>query len=148
MFRHLAPTVALAAAAPALAGAGAPPPRPAMLAQLTIHERLIIRVPRVPERRGGERVRWKEKNGPRCIQALDVTGAAVGQDGQVDLVLGGVRRMRAQLDDHCPALTFYSGFYLKPGPDGQICAKRDAIRSRSGRACAIRHFRKLTPRKP
>lgn len=148
MFRRLAPSVALAATFPALAGAGAPPVPAAPAAKLTIHERLIIRVPRMQEQRRGDDTRWKEKSGPKCITANEVTGAAVGQDGEVDLVLGGVRRMRAQLDDHCPALTFYSGFYLKPGADGRICAKRDAIRSRSGRPCAIRHFRRLTPRKP
>lgn len=132
----------------AIAATAVPLPGGPALAQVTIHERIVIRVPRMPPPPPAAPIRWKEKDGPKCIAATDVTGAAVSKEGEVDLVLLGTKRVRAQLDEDCPALAFYSGFYLKPGPDGQLCAKRDSIRSRSGRACPIRHFRRLVPRKP
>ncbi|MFK3891171.1 hypothetical protein [Sphingomonas sp. NPDC079357] len=123
-------------------------------AQLTIHERLIIRVPRVspaPMRGRGvpppPQVRWDEKKGPACVAMNTLTGAAVEREGEVDLVVGGARRIRAKLDDDCPTLDFYRGFYLKPTADGQLCARRDGIRSRSGAYCAVTRFRALTPRK-
>ena len=81
------------------------------------------------------------------VTYLALTGAAIDREGEVDLVIGGTRRMRAKLDDDCPTLDFYRGFYLKPTPDGQLCAGRDALRSRSGAYCAITRFRMLVPKK-
>ena len=90
--------------------------------------------------------RWVEKRGPKCIAAGDLGGAIVGSR-TVDLVLRGGERVRATLDGDCPALDFYSGFYLKPSADGQICAGRDTIRSRSGDSCEISGFRRLVMKK-
>ena len=56
--------------------------------------------------------------------------------------------MRARLQDECPALDYYRGFYVRPQPDGRICADRDAIRTRSGGDCGIDRFRRLVPAKP
>jgi len=47
----------------------------------------------------------------------------------------------------CPALDFYSGFYLRPSADGQVCADRDTVHARSGGQCGIERFRTLVPRK-
>ena len=54
-------------------------------------------------------------------------------------------RIRAQLDEDCPALDFYGGFYLQPDDD-RLCAHRDAIHSRMGGSCTIERFRQLEPR--
>ena len=124
------------------------------LAQVTIRERIIIRVPNVPMRAGGPQralpvpppPRWAEKKGPKCIAADQLAGAIVGDDS-VDLIVRGGKRLRARLDGDCPALDFYSGFYLKPSTDGMVCAHRDVIRSRSGGSCAISGFRTLVPRR-
>ncbi|MEH3122978.1 MAG: hypothetical protein PGN16_13545 [Sphingomonas phyllosphaerae] len=144
----------LASAAPFVLSASPPQLDGVEYAQLTIHERLIIRVPRVspaPMRARGAppvpQVRWDEKKGPECVAMNTLTGAAVEREGEVDLVVGGARRIRAKLDDDCPTLDFYRGFYLKPTADGQLCARRDGIRSRSGAYCAVTRFRALTPRK-
>ncbi|MGK6322662.1 hypothetical protein ACMGDM_06205 [Sphingomonas sp. DT-51] len=121
------------------------------LAQLTIHERLIIRIPRVgpvPAARAAvSPVTWDEKRGPECLRVTALTGAAIDRSGDVDLIIDGTRRIRAKLDDDCPTLDFYAGFYLRPTSDGQICAGRDAIRSRSGALCPIGKFRTLMPKK-
>jgi hypothetical protein len=139
----LAPAL-LAAAAPLLVSAQTPVWEGAELAQLTIHERLIIRIPRVsPARSRAVAPVWREKKGPRCLEMKALTGAAIGGEGEVDLIVEGVSRIRAKLDDACPAMNFYSGFYLKPTKDGKICAGRDMIRARTGASCAIDRFRRL-----
>jgi hypothetical protein len=125
-----------------LAGSGG---GPVMLAQLTIRQQLIIRVPsRV--RRPADPVLYMEKNGPKCIPASVLAGAQISNYG-VDLLLKGGRRVRAKLADDCPPLDYYSGFYIRQGLDGQVCADRDSIRVRSGGSCEIERFRKLVPLK-
>lgn len=113
------------------------------LAQIIVHQRIIVRVPattRVPPI-----VRWKQKRGPRCIAADGFAGAAVMAPDSIDLLARGGQRVRAELEDACPALDFYSGFYLTPSPDRQLCAGRDAIHARSGGECQIKRFRRLVP---
>lgn len=114
---------------------------PRVIGRLTIHERVVIRVPVTPS----TPIRWKEKKGPRCIPATQIGAAAARASDQVDFILRGGLRIRAHLEQACPALDFYSGFYLRPGPDGQICRERDAVHSRSGGECTISRFRTLVP---
>lgn len=147
------PLALLAVATPLLVGADWPDSG-VQYAQLTIHERLIVRIPRVDAPRGAAMsriapppIRWDEKSGPKCVAMQTLTGAQIGREGEVDLILGGTSRIRAKLDDNCPTLDFYSGFYLKQTRDGMICAKRDVIRSRSGARCEINRFRALVAKK-
>lgn len=118
-------------------------------AQLTVHERIVIRVPRmsVAPIRAPKPVEWKEKKGPKCLAVTDFAGALIAKPGTVDLVMQGGRRYRAKLEGDCRQLDFYSGFYIKPSADGRICADRDAIRVRSGAACEIETFRSLEPKR-
>lgn len=124
-------------------------------AQLTLRERVVIRIPRVSAQatrpqgteRSGKPVEWEEKKAPKCIATQHLAGAAVTRDGDVDLILNNGGRLRAKLDDDCPTLAFYAGFYLKPATDGMICADRDALRSRSGARCEIARFRTLVPKR-
>ena len=155
MFQRFLPVLTLLLAAPLAVSARAPEAAldGVRYAQLTIHERLIIRIPRVAPAPRGARlvtpapVEWQEKRGPECLRVTALTGAAIDTKGDVDLVIEGARRIRAKLDDDCPTLDFYAGFYLRPTSDGQICAGRDAIRSRSGALCPISKFRTLVPKK-
>lgn len=155
MPQRFLPVLTLLLAAPLAVSARAPAPGwgGVEYAQLTIHERLIIRIPRVAPAPRGARVvtpapvEWQEKRGPECLRVTALTGAAIDTKGDVDLVIEGARRIRAKLDDDCPTLDFYAGFYLRPTSDGQICAGRDAIRSRSGALCPISKFRTLVPKK-
>jgi len=122
-------------------------------AQLTIHERLIIRIPRMPRgtapaaARAFSPVTWEERRAPRCVTMTAITGATLDREGEVDLVVEGTKRVRAKLNADCPTLDFYSGLYLKPTGDGKMCARRDSIRSRSGARCAITAFRTLVPKR-
>lgn len=122
-----------------LAGSG----EPVLFAQLAIRQQMIIRVPARPARI--EPMRWREKGGPKCIAAGALAGAQVSREG-VDLLLRGGARVRAKLQ-RCPPLDYYSGFYIRPGRDGQICQDRDTIRVRSGASCEIDLFKSLVPRR-
>jgi hypothetical protein len=126
---------ALGGAAPAGAD-----PRPVELAQLTIEQSLIVRVPR---REPPRPLKWKSKKGPKCVAMSVIAGAAVVADDAIDLALRGGQRLRAHFSSHCPALDYYSGFYILPTGDGRICAGRDMIRTRAGGQCEILRFRKL-----
>lgn len=124
--------------------------------QVSITGRVVIRVEstRAPAAlMRATPVRWVEKDGPKCIVANQLAGAIVNGTDSVDLVFKGGSRMRALLDDDCAALGYYGGFYLKTAADGQICARRDTIRTRSGDSCSIGKFKRLVakvekPRKP
>lgn len=151
MMHPAIPVSMLALAAPAFAAVGDPLGRMdgTMLAQVTVHERLIIRVPRMGPARMATResvpvpIRYKEKKGPKCIAAADLGGALIVEPGKVDLVLEGGKRLRAHLDDDCGPLDYYGGFYLRPAADGKVCAGRDVIRVRSGASCQISTFKTL-----
>jgi hypothetical protein len=132
------------------APAAAPEPRPwsaavAMLQQqhVTIHvpritvtsTTIIVRQPRLPP--------VTEKKASDCVKLEKIEGFTVNTTDSVDLVLNDGSLLRAKLGSECPALGFYRGFYLKPTEDKKLCAGRDTLRSRSGRACAIQAFRTL-----
>lgn len=118
--------------------------QPVEMAQLTIRQRIIIRVPATPvQPMPVQRLRWKEKSGPKCIPMNGLAAAAVMKADAVDLMLRGGKRLRAQFDSECPSLDFYSGFYIMPSADGKICAGRDMIHSRAGGRCGIAKFKTL-----
>lgn len=146
MSRTALPLSLLALTAPAFAAAAGQ----VDYAQLTIRERVIIRVPRMSPGRTppAQPIRWEEKKGPKCIPAAALAGALLSDRKEIDLVLRGGRRVRAELEGDCHGLDFYHGFYVKPSADGMICADRDVVRSRSGAKCPIDRFRLLVPRPP
>ncbi|MDF7777296.1 hypothetical protein P1X14_18700 [Sphingomonas sp. AOB5] len=88
---------------------------------------------------------FREKKADNCLKMDRVIGFSVSRGDSVDLVLNDGSRRRAVLDKNCPALGFYSGFYVRPNSDGKMCARRDSIRSRSGRSCGISEFKALVP---
>lgn len=143
--RHLAAIALMTLTTPALLGAADPIPVPLVrYAQVIVREHIVIRVPRAAPPQAAP-VRWKERKGPRCIPAQQLAGSLPAEDGAVDIVLTGGKRVRARLTRACRQLDYYSSFYIRPGPDGQICADRDAIRTRAGRTCEIERFRSLVP---
>jgi hypothetical protein len=138
LFALLASAAAVAAPAPSPDG------------QMAFRGQIVIRVPGVPSaaaaplvgNNAGRPVRLIERKGPKCIAVSQLGGAAVnGRD--LDIVLKGGAQVRAKLDGDCAAFSNYGNFYLKPSADGQICAGRDSIRTRSGDSCGIKRFHKL-----
>lgn len=122
-------------------------PEPTRYAQLTVRQQIMIRMP-VRQRSGSapvEELKWKEGKGTRCVAAGSVAGATLLERNSVDLVLRDRTRVRAKLQNSCPALDYYHGFYISPNADGRICADRETIRSRMGGECEIDAFRVLKP---
>jgi hypothetical protein len=116
------------------------------VAQMMIQQRIIIRVPAMsPPPPPPRPIRLKEVKGPKCVALNQLAGASIGQNDAVDLFLRGGARLRAQLDDDCPALDYYSGFYIAPTADGQVCQRRDMLHTRAGQQCRIQRFRMLVP---
>ena len=107
-------------------------------------DEVILRVPVLPQSMLPQ-FRWEERKGPKCIPTAAIQRALLSGSEQVDFVLAGRGRMRAQLDEDCPALDFYGGFYLQ-AHDERICAGRDAIHSRMGGSCTIERFKQLVPK--
>lgn len=141
------PLALLALAAPAAMAADADPRSQQGPQVLFLRQRVVIRVPRMPVAAPAQRKPapgWKEHKGPKCLQSQDLAGALIAAPAVVDLLLVDGRRMRAKLDRDCRSADFYSGLYLKLGPDGRVCADRDAFRVRSGARCEINSFRRLS----
>lgn len=111
--------------------------------QTIVRGQFIVRIPFL-SRRPVHPVEWRESRGPRCLPARTIAGASLAGRDKVDFILRDRRRVRAELEDNCPALDYYYGFYITPPTDGQVCADRDAIRSRVGGQCGIDRFRALT----
>ena len=134
----------LIALLPILLGIGGAEPSADRVRTVVVQNEILIRVPMRPPQLP-QRLEWIERKGPKCIASSSIRGASLSGPEQVDFLLFDRRRVRARLDDDCPALDFYAGFYLNPD-DQRICAGRDAIRSRIGGSCMIDHFRELVPR--
>lgn len=132
----------------------APAAEPVLWAQLSIEQRVIIRVPmakkgRAPARPAPQaRSAWKEKKGPRCIALRSIRSASIIMDNAIDLLLADDHRYRARLERGCNSMGFYSGFYVEPDDDGSLCSGRDDLQARSGASCAIESFRRLEEADP
>jgi len=134
-----------------LASPAVQPPAPAVhapvrteFAQLSIRQSIILRVPvrpRVPYSQ--PRAHWVEKGSRKCVNVDDIAAANVISPSEMDLVMRGGERLRLKFGQDCPALSFYHGFYLRPGEDRQICARRDVVHPRSGGECEIETFKRL-----
>ena len=136
-----------------------PPERPGRVdmrvqyTQMTFRQRIVVRIPRQPDPPRAQQgpspkpIEWKEKRAEKCIPINMIAVASVSRVDSVDLIMAEGRRLRARFDDDCRAIDFYAGFYLRRTADGMICAKRDAVRSRSGDSCRIEAFKELRPKR-
>lgn len=112
--------------------------------RLIVQNEVILRVPVQPRPLMPE-IEWVEHKGPKCIPVNAIRWALLSGANQVDLILANRARVRAQLDEDCPALDFYGIAYIQP-QDDRLCVRRDAIHSRIGGSCTIRRFRQLEPK--
>ena len=149
-----ATTALLLPTAPPGDGRKAAPASATRVAQVRIQQHFVIRVPRPDTVRRVSTttaplppIGWVEKDADKCVKMQSLAGATITRPDSVDLFLSGGKRLRAKLGDECPALDFYTGFYVKPTKDGMICAKRDVFRSRAGGECRIKAFRTLVPQR-
>mgnify|MGYP003336510018 CR=1 FL=1 len=124
---------------------------PEEFAQLTIQQRVIIRVPMMrapapPPRPAppSEDDDWEEHKGPNCLKLKTIVGARIVVQDGIDLIMRDSSRYRAKFERGCPSSGFYSGFYVEPTKDGSICAGRDTLMARNGMECEIDRFRSLS----
>lgn len=140
--------------------ASTPDPSPSEWAQMTIKQRIVIRVPMIgrtmpeaPADRAYEKddppsipdTDWVERKGPKCVDIRRVRAAAITSDRGIDLMLRGHGRVRALLGRGCRPADLYSGFYIQPNADGAFCAGRDRMLARSGADCEITELVRLVP---
>ena len=112
--------------------------------RLIVQDEVILRVP-VQAHPLFPDVEWVEKKGPKCVPIANIQRALLSGSEQVDFILANHERVRAQFDENCPALDFYTGFYLQVEND-RLCARRDAVHSRIGTSCTIERFKQLVPK--
>jgi hypothetical protein len=112
--------------------------------RLLVQDEVILRIPVEPQPMRPQ-IQWIEHKGPKCIPVSAIRAALLSGEEQVDFVFAGRARVRAKLEEDCPALDFYAGFYIQPQGD-RLCAGRDAIHSRMGGSCSIERFKLLEPR--
>lgn len=134
---------------------------PIQLAQVTIEQRVIIRIPTIPPpnaprlQRGAltaplppeppQNVELKEVKGPKCIKLDSLRGAILNSQTGVTMLNDRDEAFRTHFGKSCRAADFYSGFYVQPTKDGSICAGRDTLHARNGSTCDIQKFTKLVP---
>jgi hypothetical protein len=118
------------------------------LAQLSIEQRVIIRIPTMPAAEAEPAPRtvlqWKESKGPRCVPLNLIRAATITGKSGVTMVVSRAERYLAHMSRACRAADFYAGFYISPNKDGVICAGRDSLHARNGSACDIEKFSRLT----
>ncbi len=106
-------------------------------------------VPVRPMRPSPDADQWKEGRARpgACIDAVNIAGAEVVDQRTLDIVLRGGQRWRLKLQNNCPQITFYGGFYYNQTQTGRICAGRDRIIGRAGGNCSVRAIAPLTAKK-
>ena len=113
-------------------------------AQVIVQRTTIVRVPPItPDIILTQPTRWKEKGGPDCIKRSAIAAAMISSPTTLDIIVRGGTRYRVKLSKSCQAIDFYSDFYVKATPDGQVCRARDSIYSRAGGECGIDKFKSL-----
>jgi hypothetical protein len=118
--------------------------QPQVVRRVVVQDQVIISIPVRPRPKSSQRFEWKEGKGPKCVRSEGIAGAMLSGPSSIDFVMRDRTRVRAMMDDECPALDFYRGFYLQPDDD-RICAKRETIQNRVGASCRIERFRALIP---
>jgi len=122
--------------------------------QVHIEQRLTIRIsPRapMPERpevmmmmpQGEVGPRFVERRIGSCLPISRIIGVQPNGGSSLILFLTGNRMISSQLERGCRSRDFYSGFYLAPSQDGQLCVDRDQLQSRNGASCKLTRIRQL-----
>ncbi|MDN3645120.1 hypothetical protein QWY75_02735 [Pontixanthobacter aestiaquae] len=121
--------------------------------QIRIERRLIIRVsPRrpvtrqnlnAPTPRPQSETRTVEKKMGKCVKMQGIAGVQSTRDNRLMLYMQDQRIIAASLEKACSARDFYSGFYVEPSKDGNLCIRRDNLQTRTGVKCKLSELRQV-----
>ncbi|GAA4040218.1 hypothetical protein [Parerythrobacter jejuensis] len=121
--------------------------------QVRIERRVVIRVS--PARPSNAAVladlprrfpdRFAERKMGKCFPMRSVAAVQTGGASRLILFLRDRRMISAQLEKACRARDFYSGFYVEPSDDGNLCINRDKLQSRTGAKCELSRIRQMVP---
>ena len=126
---------------------------PPVASQVRIEQHIIFRIVPMPgpvrqhttaQGPTREPLRLSERKMGDCVRMNTIAGGRPASGSRLLLFLRDRRLIAADLETACSARDFYRGFYVdKPHADGQLCASRDRVLSRSGVRCEIARFRML-----
>ena len=108
-----------------------------------LRSRTIVRITPPAVIREDPDIRWKESKAAKCQPLAGFAAAVATESDHMDLLVRDGTRLRARFNRGCRGEDFYAGFYVRPSPDGMLCAGRDSVRARSGMTCRIDKFRRL-----
>ncbi|MCK9542015.1 MAG: hypothetical protein M0R03_08295 [Novosphingobium sp.] len=121
--------------------------------QVRIEQRMTIRIApqsrpampnmlmSLPQRPIGPR--FTERKIGKCLPISGIVGVQVQDSNRLLLFLRDQRMVSASLERACRSRDFYSGFYLTPTSDSQLCVDRDSLHSRNGANCKLSRIRQL-----
>ncbi|MXO90552.1 hypothetical protein [Pontixanthobacter aquaemixtae] len=123
--------------------------------QVRIDQRVVIRVsPRRPATRQDLNAPLPQQTRPRrlverkigkCVKMNQISGVQPTRDNRLILYLRSNKMIAANLEKTCSVRDFYSGFYVEPSEDGNLCINRDKLQSRTGVKCKLSKIRQLVP---
>lgn len=79
----------------------------------------------------------------QCISIDDIRDSIIRNDRTIHLRLRGNLYYEMRLQNTCPGLSFYDGFYYRTTPNRQLCGGLDMIMARSGSRCPIESFTRI-----
>ncbi len=125
--------------------------------QVRIEQRVIVRIgPSAPLSRKPMRAtlspalppgRFKEKKLKGCVPIAGIAALLPYSDNRLLFYMRDRQIVSAVLDKSCHAEEFYSGAYITRTEDGQVCARRERIQSRTGASCEIARLNRVERRR-
>lgn len=88
-----------------------------------------------------------EETQVQCISIDDIRDSAIRNDRTIHLRMRGKIYYEMRLQNTCPGLSFYDGFYYRTTPNRQLCGGLDMIMARSGSRCPIESFTRISKEK-
>lgn len=79
----------------------------------------------------------------QCISIDDIRDSVIRNDRTIHLRMRGNIYYEMRLQNTCPGLSFYDGFYYRTTPNRQLCGGLDMIMARSGSRCPIESFTRI-----
>ena len=73
-----------------------------------------------------------EETEVQCISIDDIRDSVIRNDRTIHLRMRGNVYYEMRLQNTCPGLSFYDGFYYRTTPNRQLCGGLDMIMARSG----------------